>query len=101
MKKLQIFDWKYNYEGWIRTNGFALSLSKATQIDAILRAIATEITALHRKVVALDKVKDPEELAKYPGLQFDNRYESLAGVIQYHLWGTRIAVRGPSLYTLI
>jgi len=37
-------------------------------------------TALHREVIALDNVNDPENLEKYPGLKYDNRYENRAGV---------------------
>lgn len=37
-------------------------------------------TALHRQVVGLDNVYDPEALARFPGLRYDSRYESHAGV---------------------
>lgn len=37
-------------------------------------------TALHQQVIGLDDVNNPEELAKFPGLRYDNRYERKAGV---------------------
>ncbi|MFH1984449.1 MAG: ATPase, T2SS/T4P/T4SS family [Pseudomonadota bacterium] len=37
-------------------------------------------TALHRRPVAIDDVSDPKQLARYPGMRYDNRFEARTGV---------------------
>jgi type II secretory ATPase GspE/PulE/Tfp pilus assembly ATPase PilB-like protein len=37
-------------------------------------------TAFHKKIVALDDVRDPAALSRYPRLRYDSRYEERTGV---------------------
>jgi len=37
-------------------------------------------TALHKRVVSVDNVRDPKQLEAYPGLRYDRRYEERTGV---------------------
>lgn len=58
-------------------------------------------TAFHKRTVALDDVRNPDEFAAYPGMRYDRRYEDRTGISVKSIISVPMLENGRDLIGLI